>query len=196
MRVRAQPYACAPSLLRTLPLARLCARALALLMASGLPGVCALALLAADPPQAAAADQASVVPPRIEARSADLLAVGIVHGDRMAIHVSRSIDNAPLSGAVLTVLLRGVAHPTTAEADGGYTLETHDLALPGSASLVFHIAQGDLREELKGTLQIAETAKPEDKNSARQLAWWVLNFAVCIGFLMLISRRRKAAAKD
>jgi hypothetical protein len=167
-----------------------------LLMAMALLA-CALALLAGGPPQAAAAaDGASVSPPRIEAHSADLLAVGIVHGDRMVIHVSRSIDNAPVSGAVLTVLLRGVVHPTTAEADGSYTLETHDLALPGSASLVFQIAQGESHEELKGALQIAETAKPEDKNSARQLGWWVLNFAVCIGFLMLISRRRKAAAKD
>jgi hypothetical protein len=178
------------------PTARHRARAPSLVMAMALPSACALALLAGGPPQAAAADEASVSPPRIEARSADLLAVGIVHGDRMVIHVSRSIDNAPVSGAVLTVLLRGVVHPTTAEADGSYTLETHDLALPGSASLVFQVAQGDSREELKGALQIAETAKPEDKNSARQLGWWVLNFAVCIGFLMLISRRRKAAAKD
>jgi len=36
-------------------------------------------------------------------------------------------------------------------------------------------------------------AKPDEKNAARQLWWWVLNFAVCIGFLMLISRRRKAS---
>jgi hypothetical protein len=27
---------------------------------------------------------------------------------------------------------------------------------------------------------------------ARQMWWWALNFAVCIGFLMLWSRRRKA----
>jgi hypothetical protein len=39
-------------------------------------------------------------------------------------------------------------------------------------------------------------AKPDDKNGARQIWWWVLNFAVCIGFLMLFSRRRKAARRD
>ena len=33
---------------------------------------------------------------RIEARSADLLAVGTVHGDRLTIHLSRIIDNAPV----------------------------------------------------------------------------------------------------
>jgi hypothetical protein len=43
-------------------------------------------------------------------------------------------------------------------------------------------------------LQTAAAAGPsEDKNSARQLWWWALNFGVCIGFLWLISRRRKAA---
>jgi hypothetical protein len=43
-------------------------------------------------------------------------------------------------------------------------------------------------------LQIPSAAgPPEDKNTARQLGWWVLNFAVCIGFLWLVSRRRKSA---
>ena len=51
------------------------------------------------------------------------------------------------------------------------------------------------RETLKGTLQTAGGAGPsDDRNSARQLWWWVLNFAVCIGFLWLYSRRRKAAS--
>jgi hypothetical protein len=42
-------------------------------------------------------------------------------------------------------------------------------------------------------LDIAEAGRSEDKNNARQLWWWVLNFAVCFGVLWLISRRRKAA---
>ena len=132
---------------------------------------------------------------RIEARSADLWAVGIVHDDRMAIHLSRLVDNAPVRDAVVTVVLRGVLHPTTAEADGSYTLQTKDLDLPGAATVVFQVVQGNDREELQGALQIAVgQAKTEDRNSSRQLWWWVLNFAVCIGFLMLISRRRKASA--
>ena len=68
----------------------------------------------------------------MEARSADLLAVGLVRGDRMTIHLSRLVDNAPVRDAAVTVLLRGTAHPTTAEADGSYTLQTPDLALPGA----------------------------------------------------------------
>ena len=54
------------------------------------------------------------------------------------------------------------------------------------------VAQGAATEELQGILRIADAAGPaEDKNGARQLGWWVLNFAVCIGILFLW-RRRKA----
>ncbi len=145
---------------------------------------------------AAAGDPAQPKPAlRVEARSADLLAVGIVHEDHMVIHLSRTVDNAPVRDAVLNVLLRGVVHPTMAQADGGYTLVTQDLTVPGAAALVFQVAAPDLHEDLKGTLEINGPApREEDKNSARQLGWWVLNFAVCIGFLLLLSRRRKAAA--
>lgn len=133
--------------------------------------------------------------PRIEAHSGDLLAVGLVHHDRMSIHLTRLIDNAPVRDAVITVVLRGVAYPTTAEADGSFTLQAKELSLPGAAAVEFQVAQAAAQETLKGTLQAAGgTGQPEDKNSARQLWWWVLNFAVCIGFLMLVSRRRKAAA--
>jgi hypothetical protein len=137
---------------------------------------------------------APLASPRVEARSADLVAVGLVHGDRMIIRLSRVIDNAPVADAALTVVLRGVAHPATAETDGSYTLQTPDLTLPGAAAVEFQVTQAAARQGLKGTLQVAAGAdQPEDKNTARQLWWWVLNFAVCIGFLWLFSRRRKAA---
>ena len=155
----------------------------------------ALAATGLGPPVACASAQPPQPDPRIEARSADLLAVGLVHDDRMVIHLSRVIDNAPIRDAVLTVLLRGTVHPTTAEPDGSYSLESQDLKLPGSATVVFQVAPaGAAPVELKGTIEVAAgAAKSEEPNSARQLGWWVLNFAVCIGFLMLLSRRRKAA---
>jgi hypothetical protein len=161
-----------------------CALALALLVTVAL----ALQVAAAAPGEAAAS--------RVEARSADLVVVGLVHGDRMTIHLSRLIDNAPVRDAAVTLVLRGAAHPATAETDGSYTLQTKDLTLPGAAAVEFQVAQAQAgsRESLKGTLQIgADAGQSENKNSARQLWWWVLNFAVCIGFLWLYSRRRKAA---
>jgi hypothetical protein len=141
---------------------------------------------------------AAAAPPpvRIEARSTDLLAIGIVHGDRMTIHLSRTLDNAPVRDAVVSVALRGIAHDTLAESDGGYSLQTPDLTLPGAATVQLQVTRGPEHEVLTGILQIAAASeKPEEKNSARQFGWWVLNFAVCIGFIMLW-RRRKAAAKS
>jgi membrane fusion protein, heavy metal efflux system len=146
------------------------------------------AAAAADAPPDAASQL-----PRVEARSGDLLAVGVVHGDNMSIRVSRLVDNAPVRDAAITVILRGMAHPATAETDGSYSLKTGDLALPGAAAVEFQVSQGAARESLKGTLEIGAAGGADDKNNARQLWWWVLNFAVCFGVLWLISRRRKAA---
>lgn len=139
-----------------------------------------------------AADTAA--PSRVEVRSNDLLAVGVVHDDKMIIHLSRLADNAPVRDAVVSVLLRGTAHPTTAEADGSYSLQSQDLALPGSAAVDIQVGQGSTKESLKGTLAIGSQPGPaDDRNSSRQLWWWVLNFAVCGAAVWLFSRRRKAA---
>ncbi len=134
---------------------------------------------------------------RVEARSANLLAVGIAQGDRMSIHLSRLLDNAPVRDAVISVALRGTVHPTVAEADGSYTLRTPDLEIPGTAVVMFQVTLGSTHEDLNGTLSLADSAaRTEDKNSSRQLWWWVLNFAVCIGFLNLWSQPRKNASDD
>jgi hypothetical protein len=143
---------------------------------------------------AAAAGAADApVYPRVEARSSDLLAVGVVRGDTMSIHISRIADNAPVKDAVILVILRGVSHPTTAETDGGYSLLSKDLTLPGAAAVDFRVTQGSSQQSLKGTLEIgAAGGEPEDKNSARQLWWWVLNFTVCGLAFWLFSRRKSA----
>ena len=110
----------------------------------------------------------------------------------MAVHLSRILDNAPVGNAGLAVMLRGTTHPAVAEADGSYSIQTPDLKLPGPASIEFLVTVGDKREELKGTLMATGAEPTGDKNSSRQLGWWVLNFAVCIGFLWLWSRRKSA----
>jgi hypothetical protein len=139
-----------------------------------------------------AADAAAIS--RVEARSNDLLVVGVVHDDKMIIHLSRLADNAPVRDAVVNVVLRGSVHPTTAETDGSYILQSKDLALPGAAAVDFQIGEGAAKESLKGTLDIgSQPGALDDKNSSRQLWWWVLNFAVCGAAVWLFSRRRKAA---
>ena len=61
--------------------------------------------------------------------------------DRMTIRISRLIDNAPVRDAAVTVTLRGITHPTTAEVDGSFTLQTKDLAIPGAAAVDFQVTQ-------------------------------------------------------
>jgi len=141
---------------------------------------------------AAAAD--TPTGPRIEARSASFLLVGVVHGESMSVHVSRLLDNSPVRDAQVTLLLRGREYPATAQVDGGYTIGAKDLALPGSAAIEFRIAQAGAQESVQATLQTAESGGKEDEKSGiRQYAWWVLNFGICIGALVLYSRRSKSS---
>jgi hypothetical protein len=157
--------------------------------------------LSSEPDQPApAASTAAVATPaatataaaRVVARSAQLLAVGTVHGESMTIHLSRLEDNAPVRDAEVALVLRGATHPATALADGGYAVATPDLALPGAAAVRIEVTSSGTRQDLEGTLQPAAAAEPtEDKGSSRQLGWWVLNFAVCIGFLWLWQRRKR-----
>jgi hypothetical protein len=151
----------------------------------------ALAALAALAP-AWAAD--APAPVRVEARSGGLMAVGVVHDDSMSIHVSRIADNAPVRDAVITVVLRGTPHPTRAETDGSYSLQTPDLKLPGAAAVDFQISEGSSHQSLQGTLDVGGAGRAtDDRNANRQLWWWVLNFSVCGAAVWLFSRRRKAA---
>jgi hypothetical protein len=141
----------------------------------------------------ASASAAAANPPaRVEARSADLLAVGLVQGDRMIVHLSRVLDNSPVRDAALSVVLRGASHPSVAEADGSYLVTAKDLTLPGDAIIEFNVVQAEQHESLKGVLK-ANAAAPDDHGNARQMWWWALNFGVCAGFLVLWSRRKKGA---
>jgi hypothetical protein len=137
----------------------------------------------------------ATAPARIEARSADLLAVGVLQGDTMTIHISRLLDNAPVRDAVVAVAFRGGSYPTVAKVDGGYSFQARELALPGATAMEFHVTSGDVEEKLAGTLQIAggDGSGGGASGSVRQLGWWVLNFAVCGAFLWLWARRRKPA---
>jgi hypothetical protein len=154
-----------------------------------------LACLGHAAPCAAVDDPPTGPPgPRVEARSADLLAVGVVQNDRMRIRISRLSDNAPLRDAVVIVVLRGAPHPTVAETDGSYTLVDPDLKLPGTAAVEFQVSTGSAPETLKGTLEVQSPRGADEKSQARQYWWWALNFGVCIGFLLLISRRKKKSA--
>ena len=155
---------------------------------------CAVAAATGVPATGAAAFVAPSSAARVEARSGDLLVVGLLNGDRLSIRVSRVLDNAPVHDASVAVLLRGTTYPTVAEADGSYALTAKDLTLPGDAAIEFRITQGHDHEALGGVLKIAAASVVQDDHgNGRQMWWWALNFSVCIGFLWMFSRRKKAA---
>jgi hypothetical protein len=160
----------------------------------GRPGAALLLFAATLAAPAGAAAAASGSAARVEARSGDLLAVGLLHGDRLSIRLSRVLDNSPVHDAVVAVVLRGTTYPTVAEADGSYALTAKDLTLPGEAAVEFRVTEGQDHESLGGILKVASAAVPtDDHGNGRQMWWWALNFGVCIGFLWLFSRRRKNA---
>lgn len=137
----------------------------------------------------------SAQPARVEARSKTYLAVGLLTGDRLVIHLSRLLDNAPVHDAALEVQVRALDLPAIAQTDGSYEVRDARLAAEGPTAIAFVVREGNSSEKLTGTLDVpASRGSGTHEGQARQLLWWVLNFAVCIGLLVLISRRRKAAA--
>ena len=134
---------------------------------------------------------AAAAPARIEARSADLVVVGVLQGETLTIHVSRLLDNAPVRDAAVEVAFRGGAYPTVAQVDGGYSLQAAQLAVPGTTAMEFRVSANGTEQKLTGTLQVAGDEHSDGSGSVRQFLWWVLNFAVVGGFLVLLARRRK-----
>ncbi len=113
-----------------------------------------------------AADAAAIS--RVEARSNDLLAVGVVHDDKMIIHISRLADNAPVRDAVVTRRVARHGAPDDRRSRRQlFRCRRKDLALPGAAAVDFQVGQGGSQESLKGTLDIASQPGPlDDKNSS------------------------------
>jgi hypothetical protein len=137
---------------------------------------------------------AAAEPVRVEAKSKSYVAVGLVEADRMTIHLSRALDNAPVHDAAIQVTIRALSMTAVAQADGSYEVKSAELKATGPAVVAFLVTRGGETEKLVGTLEAPVVAKKvTESGQARQMLWWVLNFAVCIGFLMLYSRRRKAA---
>jgi hypothetical protein len=135
---------------------------------------------------------AATPPARVVAASADYRIVGLLRGDTLSLHVSRVLDGAPMTDAAVSVEFRGRSYPATATVDGGYSISTPQLAISGPTAFAFEIRAGNTTQTLRGVL--TGSAKTRSGHGrVRQLGWWVLNFSVCIGFLALLSRRRKRA---
>ncbi|MDE2304683.1 MAG: hypothetical protein KGL34_03930 [Gammaproteobacteria bacterium] len=155
--------------------------AAAALLASVLPRLMAFAAGSPSPPEA-----------RIEARSATYRLVGVLNGEVLDLHLSRRLDNAPVADAVVGATFRGRTMSAIASVDGGYRLDSPELALPGPTAIAFEVTVAGRSERLDGIMRRPQAASGAENNGGvRQFGWWVLNFSVGFGFLWLIARRRK-----
>ncbi len=152
-------------------------------------------LLSGEAATRALAATEAPAPARVEAKSKTFVAVGLLQGERMVIHLSRVIDNAPVHDAAVRINMRALDLPAVAQTDGSYEARSAEFKADGPAVVAFIVKQGELTEKLVGTLELPAAAKSSltGNGQVRQFLWWILNFGVCIGFLVLYSRRRKAA---
>jgi hypothetical protein len=94
----------------------------------------------------------------------------------------------------LSVSVDGRAMPATARSDGTWSVSWPAGAAPRQGRLEVVVAHDGIREVLSGVLPAAPgggTAAASGASSSKhkQLAWWILNFAIVLVAAIAISRR-------
>jgi hypothetical protein len=125
------------------------------------------------------------------ARSA-LLSLTVAPADHaLALRISRIPDRRPIVGpGHVTVTLDGHSVPVIAQPDGTYVISTRDQS-GGAHSLNVVVSHDGIRELLTATVTV-----PQQRSTLELLqghgmfAWWVLNIAVVLIAVLVISRRR------
>lgn len=128
----------------------------------------------------------------VVARSALLTLTAAPSDHSLALQVSRISDHRPIVGpGKVTATLDGRAVPVTARADGTYLLSTRDQSA-GTHPLSVVVSHDGIRELLTGTVTVPQQQSFFDMLQGHgMLAWWVLNIAVVLIAVIIISRRRR-----
>lgn len=141
-------------------------------------------------PSAASQNDTTVV-----ARSALLTLTAAPSDHSLALQVTRVSDHRPIPTGTgqVTATLDGHSVPLTAKPDGTYLL-SRDHEGGGAHSLAVVVPHDGIRELLTGTVSLP----PQGEQSALDLleghgmfAWWVLNIAVVLIAVLVISRRTR-----
>ncbi len=140
-------------------------------------------MASSQPPQAGAV---------VVARSALLTLTATPAGHALALRVTRLADHRLITGnGQVTATLDGRPVPLTAETNGAYLLARS--AGGGPQRLRVVVAHDGIRELLSGTV----TLPPRHRSALESLqghgmaAWWVLNVAVILIAVIVISRHRR-----
>jgi len=126
------------------------------------------------------------------ARSA-LLTVTVTPSDHaLALRVLRLADHHLIVGTgKVTATLDGHALPMTAQPNGVYLASTRDQS-GGAHTLDVVVSHDGIRELLTGTVALpSRTSTLDFLQSHGMSAWWVLNIAVVLIAVLVISRRRR-----
>ena len=130
--------------------------------------------------------------PTVVARSA-LLTLSAAPADHgLSLQVARVSDHRPIVGpGSVTVTLDGHSVPVTAQPDGTYLISTRAQS-GGAHSLGVVVSHDGIRELLTGTVTVPQQHSALDLLEGHGMfAWWVLNIAVVLIAVIVISRRRR-----
>lgn len=155
------------------------------------------AVTAVEAPRTAAADTAPPPTPIPVAHSALLTIKATVTQDGLALQVLHAANQIPIDGRDVTVSVDGKSQPLTAQPEGTFLLSTKDLGADGERQLDITVAHDGIREILTGKITLPKTASATDLwHNHRQMAWWVLNFAIVLIAALAFSRRTSSPPKS
>jgi hypothetical protein len=126
------------------------------------------------------------------ARSALLTLTASPADDALALRIGRVADHRLITGAgQVTATLDGRAVPLAPAPDGSWLLSLHAEA-GGAHSLGVVVDHDGIRELLTGTVTVPRRQSALDFLQGHGMAaWWVLNIAVVLIAVIVISRRRR-----
>jgi hypothetical protein len=129
--------------------------------------------------------------PTVVARSALLTLTAAPSDHALSLQVSRISDHRLIAGpGNVTVTLDGHSVPITAQPDGSYLLSTSTQS-GGTHSLGVVVSHDGIRELLTGSVTVPQRRSALDMLQGHGMfAWWVLNIAVVLIAVIVISRRR------
>lgn len=125
------------------------------------------------------------------ARSALLTLTAAPSDHALSLQVSRISDHRLIAGpGSVTVTLDGHSVPVTQQPDGSYLISTRAQS-GGAHSLGVVVSHDGIRELLTGTVTVPQRRSVLDVLQGHGMfAWWVLNIAVVLIAVIVISRRR------
>ena len=127
----------------------------------------------------------------IVAHSAALTLTASRSDHSLALQVARTADHRLIVGpGNLTATLDGHSVPVMARPDGTYVISTSDQSA-GAHSLDVVVSHDGIRELLTGKVTVPQQQSVLEMLQAHGMsAWWVLNIAVVLIAVLIISRRR------